>query len=654
MFAKLNIYAGINFCAFVVGLFCLVSSLRKNLKRIQHVTYLFICISCCAAPLFLVFEELFETFGRVEDGRIGLFMAVEVFFFFFHSFLAPSYALYVMSLNGTLAGRKGGIWFVYWTPVLLVEIFNIVNIFFPPDARPLYTIVTTADGGLAYQRGDYMFILYVVAFIYIIYGLIVFIKNIKALNKKKIAALVMFNVFTLSGVFFQFFWSSIKLEAFFESMSTLGLLLLLENDGEIINHNTDLFNELAFSSDNAIAMASKRKYTIITLKTPNYYQYLEMLSDREFKAIELEIARFLTTIHKPSFIYHLTSGSFALIVYDKEKEKVEEIVEKCKKRFAEPWRSENIEATVRWIITVARVPEDIDDPSQVHYLFLGKTAKTEQRIVVRDGLSLQFIKHRSKIEGAIGRGLKDGNFKLYYQPIWDAKRDRIVSAEALLRLIDPELGLISPAEFIPVAEENGTIIEIGHWVFEEACRFATENNLERLGIEWLEINLSVYQLPEKNLPGRFLETTHRYGISPSFMNIEITESADADENTDLVSIIEGLAEVGFPLSLDDYGTGYSNLTRLVQSNFTNIKLDRSLLLSAENDKAGKKVLSKTYDTMNSLSFHTIQEGVETEEQKELVISCGAEMIQGFLFSKPIPENDFIEYVIKFNNIQYID
>ena len=653
MFTQLNINAGLAFGAFAIALFCFAASLKRNLSRIQHATYLIICLSCLVCPLTGIAEELFLVFGKDGDGLLWLFMGSEVLFFVFHSFLAPSFGLYVLSLNGTLVGRRKRLWLIYWIPCMIVELANIANIFFPRDARPLYTVTVGEAGNYLYQRGDYMFIFYIVAALYVLLSLFAFIRNIRALNARKIASLISFYVATLAGVFIQLFWKDIKFEAFFESISILGLLVLLESDTGIINNNTGLYNEMAFYNDNATAMGAKRKYTIITIQSPDYFQYLEMLGQTNYNGIELLVARYLTTIVKSQYVYHLSNGAYGIMVYDERQNDVDMIVQMLENRLAEPFGYGAIEASPRWTITVAKVPNDIEDASQLHYLFAGKNGSFEKKVIIRDSLSLRFIKRRSQIQGAIARGLRDHNFKVYYQPIWDASRNKIVSAEALLRLIDPELGFIGPDEFIPVAEENGTIIELGHWVFEEACRFAKNNEIKDLGIEWLEINLSVYQLPEKDLPGRFLEIAHRYDLPPSFLNIEITETADASNDNELLDRIQNLVKVGFPLSLDDYGTGYSTFSRLIKSKFRTIKIDRSLLLSAEQGPIGKSVLSSIYKTMNGLSFRTIQEGVETEAQKNLILSFGAQMIQGYFFSKPIPGDEFIEYVMKFNKIKFI-
>ena len=282
MFTQLNINAGLAFSAFVVAVFCLVSSLRKNLSRVQHATYLIICISCVVCPLTGIFEEIFTTFGKEGDGLYWPFLLSEFIFFAFHTFLAPSFGLYVLSLNGTLVGRKKSVWFIYWTPVFLAEIFNIANLFFPMEARPIYTVLITSEGGYLYHRGDFLVALYVLAFLYVAYSLYAFIKNIRA----------------IVGVVLQSIWADVKFETFFESMAILGLLLLLENDNEIINQNTGLYNEIAFYNDNATAMAARRKYTIITIKSPDYFQFLEMLGNASYNAIEIEVSRFLTSVCK--------------------------------------------------------------------------------------------------------------------------------------------------------------------------------------------------------------------------------------------------------------------------------------------------------------------------------------------------------------------
>ncbi|MBR5750177.1 MAG: hypothetical protein IKX82_00805, partial [Bacilli bacterium] len=414
MFTQLNINAGLAFGAFAIALFCFISSLRKNLSRVQHATYLIICLSCLVCPLTSIAEEVFITFGKDGDGLLWLFMGSEVIFFVFHSFLAPSFGLYVLSLNGTLVGRKKRIWFIYWIPVMLVEIANIANIFFPRDARPLYTATVGEAGNYVYQRGDFMFIFYIVAGLYVLLSLFAFIRNIRALNAKKIISLLSFYAATLAGVVIQFLWKDIKFEAFFESFSILGLLILLESDTGIINNNTGLYNENAFYNDNATAMAAKRKYTIITLQSPDYFQYLEMLGQTNYNGIELLVARYLTSIVKSQYVYHLSNGAYGIMLYEEKESDVDMIVQMIQHRFEEPFGYGAIEASPRWTITVAKVPNDIEDPSQLHYLFAGKNGGFEQKVIIRDSLSLRFIKRRSKIEGAIARGVsKENALKIY-------------------------------------------------------------------------------------------------------------------------------------------------------------------------------------------------------------------------------------------------
>ena len=216
MFTKLNINVGLCFGAFVVALFCVVAASRKNLNRLQHRTFLYISISCAAAPLFSLIADVLMTFCTVENNIVWLLMLLKVLFFFFHSFLAvenniawllillkvlfflfhsflaPTYALYVLSLNGTIVGRKKRLWFFYWIPAMFVELFNIINAFLPSDIRPLYTYAVTADGMYAYERGPAAFVFYVVALGYAAYGIFAFIRNIKAMTTRKIFSMSFF------------------------------------------------------------------------------------------------------------------------------------------------------------------------------------------------------------------------------------------------------------------------------------------------------------------------------------------------------------------------------------------------------------------------------------------------------------------------------
>ena len=224
------------------------------------------------------------------------------------------------------------------------------------------------------------------------------------------------------------------------------------------------------------------------------------------------------------------------------------------------------------------------------------------------------------------------------------EKNRVTSAEALLRLIDPEDGFIPPNEFIPIAEKNGTIIQIGEIVLEKVFRFMKEQDLKKLGIEYIEINLSVVQCMQKELADTVLALIRRYGIEMNMVNLEITETAANNSPKMLLKNMQALSDEGITFSMDDFGTGYSNISAIISMPLNIIKLDKSLIDMASSHQKGKEVLSSTAAMVKKLGFKMVAEGIEEKEQVEMLRPLGIHYIQGYYFSRPLPEAQFLEYL----------
>ena len=250
----------------------------------------------------------------------------------------------------------------------------------------------------------------------------------------------------------------------------------------------------------------------------------------------------------------------------------------------------------------------------------------------------------------IDKALKNKSFQVYDQPIWDYHTGKVRSAEALCRLIDDEFGFIAPDEFIPIAEQNGTVLEIGRFVFEEVCRFYKEGRLQDLGINYIEVNLSVVQCVSRNIKESFDEILKKYSLDSNCINLEITESATADNHKVLIDTIGKLSESGFSFSLDDYGTGYSNIAYMYEMPFSIIKIDKSILWKAMHPENGEGLdgaiiyLENTIRMLKNMNYYVLVEGVETLEQKMLLERLGCDYFQGFYFSKPVQKQVFADYL----------
>jgi diguanylate cyclase (GGDEF)-like protein len=263
--------------------------------------------------------------------------------------------------------------------------------------------------------------------------------------------------------------------------------------------------------------------------------------------------------------------------------------------------------------------------------------------VVIDKSIEQDIRRSVAIEQAIHNSIMSGTFEVHYQPIYDTAHKKIHSMEALARLNVPEFGYVSPEEFIRVAEKNGTIFQIGILVIEEVCKFIKEYDLKKYGIEFVEINLSVVQCMKEHINTDITETIDRYGIPHDMINLEITESAAGDYEEKLIRTMAQLALSDFTFSLDDYGSGYSNLHRVMSFPYKVIKIDKSLTDEAE-DLEKRRILEEAIHLIKSMGAHIVVEGVESKEISDWFEEQGCDFIQGFYYARPMNEEEYVDFM----------
>lgn len=253
----------------------------------------------------------------------------------------------------------------------------------------------------------------------------------------------------------------------------------------------------------------------------------------------------------------------------------------------------------------------------------------------------------SNLNEILLEAVKNERFEMYYQPIYDIKAGKFRSAEALIRLNDPEYGMIMPGLFITAAEQKNMLGPIGEFVLEDVFRFVGSEEFKKSGVEFVEVNLSVQQAIDPFLISHIERLQEKFGVLPSQINFEVTESIYAQDHDLLHYNLEKLRSMGYQLSLDDYGTGYSNITRMLSLPLSIIKFDKSMVDAADN-ASGLSVLEHSVTMMKDIRKATLVEGVETKERAEQVIKMGVEYIQGFYYAKPLPVPQFLEFIAAHN------
>ena len=233
---------------------------------------------------------------------------------------------------------------------------------------------------------------------------------------------------------------------------------------------------------------------------------------------------------------------------------------------------------------------------------------------------------------------------VYLQPIYSTKEKRFVSAEALCRLLDESGNIIPPSSFISIAEKNGMINKLDEIVFDKVCKFIAKNDMDELGLKYIETNLSVVQLSDYELADKYLEIIERNKIDAKYINLEITETAGIEQINSLMDNLQKLKSNGISLSLDDYGTGYSNLNYVVSMPVQIIKFDKKMTDEYFAGSKAKFVMDYSIRMFKAMDLKIVSEGVETKIQLDSLAELGVDYIQGYYFSKPLPMDEFIEFI----------
>ncbi|MEN8184638.1 MAG: bifunctional diguanylate cyclase/phosphodiesterase, partial [Myxococcota bacterium] len=250
------------------------------------------------------------------------------------------------------------------------------------------------------------------------------------------------------------------------------------------------------------------------------------------------------------------------------------------------------------------------------------------------------------LESQLRTALESGQLQIIYQPRVDLRTGWVCGMEALARWQHPDLGVVSPKEFIPVAEETGLIVSIGQWILENAC--AQNRAWQRAGYErlLLSVNVSSRQFAQADLHEVIARALHSSGLDPKDLELEITESTMLQDSEETSLALRDLKAMGVRVALDDFGTGYSSLSYLTRFSLDTLKLDRSIVRDVDSDPAAAGITTAVIAMARSLGLRVVAEGVDTEEQSKFLREKRCDEIQGFLFSGPVTANEFVRFLTR--------
>ena len=530
---------------------------------------------------------------------------------------------------------------VYWQQMrkyLVLTAAGVLGIY----AVPLY-YQYSADGAMVeYTYGPSVYVTYGMALIFFVRIFYLLHKERAKINPRRREAVCIWLLVWIAASQLQFMYTDILIVGYAGAIGIMVLYLKLENPETNLDRNTGLFNSGALYQYAKQFYVKEQDFSVLVLTFGNSaYQNVQM----EKRALaRMEIIEYLLKIPDALVFKNAEDEYFVLFA---DLETATEGVRRLRSRFRSGWGAEDT-CMVRpyWLyLPHANVVDSVE--TLLYFIrYVRQNAKmfseTDFLCIEKDRVE-QMYKER-ETEQLIMEAMEYDRVEVFYQPIFSTSEQRITSAEALVRIRDREGNLVPPGVFIDIAEESGMILRLGEIVFEKVCQFIKRCPLEYFGLHYIEVNLSVVQCSYEDLAQDYIRIMERYQVAPANINLEITESASTNAKKTLLGNMAELMEYGVKFSLDDFGTGQSNLNYIVDMPVDLVKFDRSMTSSYfENGKA-RYVMEAAIHMIHGMNLEIVSEGIETAEQFRTMEELGISHIQGYYFSKPLPEAEFIQYL----------
>ncbi len=390
--------------------------------------------------------------------------------------------------------------------------------------------------------------------------------------------------------------------------------------------------------------ASGRKWAILFLDLDRFKYVNDTLGhDVGDELLQLAALRLQTCLRKSDYIFRHGGDEFTIILNALTNDTdVAKVAQKIREEIARPYYIKDHELHITISIGISIYPTDGKDvESLVKNADMAMYAAKEERQGYRFFAEEMNRKAQERmiLESNLRNALQQDQLALYYQPLTD-NRNRVIGMEALLRWFHPELGMISPSRFIPLAEEIGVIVPIGRWVLHAACKQVRKwHDMGYTGVS-VAVNLSARQLREPDMIETVEQVLKDTGLDPDYLKLEVTESSIMEHPEQAAAKMKILRAKGIHFSIDDFGTGYSSLSYLKRLPINILKIDRSFVADSTTDTDDQEIIKTIIAMARNLSMDTVAEGVETKEQQEFLIQHGCHMMQGYYFGRPMPAGQF--------------
>ncbi len=629
---NLNIYFQV--CGVVILLLIMVMFSKRSVLDIPSFTAyrnLLISVFVCVC---LDIESIFAL--NMADYEKSIFTAVVCRLYLISIAIVAYFILKytICQMEDQIKHIKPTLWIVR----IIIVAYMLLSLFMP--------VLYHVERNGIYTYGAYVILTYFVAVLIVAICIVYLVslwRHMKS-EKSRSVAFVLFCLCMATAI--QFFNNELLLISFSLSVAMMYMYIYLENPNDYIDKVSGIFNLDAADIFLNNRLEKNDHINFITIEITGIKFINETFGSELGNELLKTVGQFLASIND-TFAFRMSGAVFSVAFFGSEK-KFNQIVHTIEQRFKENFSILDIDTVlpVRYCIfkhnnIKLSIPEKIE---LIRYFMNDKKIKETDGKIIIDETAIQERFNKQKIEKALNDAINNGEVIVNYQPIYNNKLDKFTSAEALMRIKDKDGKFIPPDIFIPIAEKNGLIIKLGMNLFEQVCELIQKNDLQNTSLKYIEVNLSVIQCMQQDLADKLLMTMKKYDVPPSFINFEITETAASNSESTLLSNMKKLLGENSSFSLDDYGSGYSNINYVLDLPISLIKYDKNMIWSYFDNEKGRVILNYTVNMTKELNLKSLAEGVETKEQCEQIKQLGIEYTQGFYFSKPLPPDEFVKKI----------
>lgn len=414
---------------------------------------------------------------------------------------------------------------------------------------------------------------------------------------------------------------------------------------------TGLPNRSYFQANQTLLVNKKAPHALLVFDLDNFKKINDSMGHEVGDVLLCQVAKRMQAVgRKQDTVYRLGGDEFSIIIENtNDIHTITSIAKDVLMTIAQPLKLKNQEVVLFSSLGIVLYPEDGISPQELlknadTAMYHAKNNGGNKYQFFSDSMNKAAVK-RLQVESLIRHGLKEDSFSVFYQPKIEISTGKVAGMEALVRFETPKKGIISPITFIPISEETGQIIDIGEVVLRKSC-FATKKWVDAgLFIGRVAVNLSAVQFTQPNLVGMIADILKESQLPAKYLELEITEGTVMDSPQKAIDIMLQIRAMGIHLSLDDFGTGYSSLAYLKKFPLNTLKIDKAFVDDIEESEQGRNMVATIVTIAHNLGMQVVAEGVETNQQLSFLSGLRCEQLQGYLYSKPLPENDFQKYLL---------